>query len=190
MREDKADYEKTVAGQAKDLKFQKKIVASLSTKYNTLETKYEDAEEEFNEKIGDYNDTIAELKRKLIKANKRIDTLLENQSLSPSKDDAESSISSSDKGSYSDYDATSYKYTYNYRPAYNSGNKSYFSYARTKTPTTYYSGKSSYYVKPKTYYSYFTDKSYYGYYKYYYVATFRNKRNLADTKSSMFDWLF
>ena len=180
MREEKADYTETIDNlkyeYAKDMKLQKKIVRTLTKRYSKLETLNENNQEECSDKIKTLNTTITVLNKKLIKVNKKLDNALEK---AQEKDD-----------NYSDYDASSYKYTYNYRPTYSyskyrtNGGGSYFNYARSKTPTTYYSGKTTYYVKPKTYY-----KSYY--YKYYYVSTFGNRRNLADSKSnSMFDWLF
>ena len=112
MREEKADFDKSTKNQDKDLKFQKKIISSLTKKYNQLETIYEKSEEKLNSTVEKYNDTIAELTRKLKRANKKIDALHEKLEDHEEEEEPTSTTSEDD---YSNYDASGYKYTYNYR---------------------------------------------------------------------------
>ena len=91
MRDEKEEYEDQIKNQAKDLRFQKKIVSTMTKKYNNLEADYEDIQENHKADIDKYNDTINELRRKLKKANKKIDYLLDKKEdeVSATKDDDE-----------------------------------------------------------------------------------------------------
>jgi len=65
-----------------------------------------------NSTVEKYNDTIAELTRKLKRANKKIDALHEKLEDHEEEEEPTSTTSEDD---YSNYDASGYKYTYNYR---------------------------------------------------------------------------